>query len=730
MKYLLNTIAVLLLVVILLTGLAAGEGEAQPGIESKPKELTISGVIGNSPFQHPFTVQALNGNITELKFYPSNLMEISRKNSWISGANVQITPAVDSIKKDQSQDFIVTVQNIPWSGQYNGTITVYYKEQTADAQDNLPILVRAANFSAVPPQIILKFEKSFFGHGGISDLNWTLKLIDESGLAPQEMIDALAPNARPILYTLVHSEDKSQVIPPDWIMNSEPTVESDRQGLMIKTNFTIPQVSAGKYTGTLEVRNESMGILATVPMEVHVRYSSWLARLLLLIGLLVSSAVSRLNTTVKKRNGIAVEAWELRKKVNNADITEDCRSKIEILLDEVKLYLKNNQFENAQSNIKLATTELEKCKIKKEDLNNKAGEIEGLINNSLLGVKTQVREFVDNEAPVVKDYLPSIKKALEKLNTKIKEEHYLCLTEQLTIRVKKEKEKINDLAELCTELGRFKLLIEWLKKMPNLDKEKVKEAETALKNCIGYLAFALIDNAKGHLINIEKAINAAIVEARRILEEELDKGGLTAEREITLRTMIYLENSLRISPSEATAAPPPSPPSQEVIAVTRYRLNLHAGPNESYRKVGKLEKDTKVSVIAKVSVICQNYGWLQVQTKSWLLANCVDAKDHDLGKVPFATSHIKDRVHLWLDRFHQWFTPKRQGYAIELVLYGMAILILLPIGFSQLYVNKITFGVTNVWQERLEYFALFLWGFGISTGRATVANVLSTFRGS
>jgi hypothetical protein len=838
MNFPLKNIAFALLVVILLMGLAAGKAEAQPRIEITPQQLAISGIIGTSPFQYPFTVRAVNENITELTFSPSNLMEISRGKTWITGANVQITPAVNRIKNGQSQEFIVTVQNIPWSGQYEGTIAVSYKEQAADAQDTLSISVRAANFSANPPQIILRFEKSFCGHGGTSDVPWTLALNEDSGRAPQEMMVTLAANASVSLDSLVHSEDKSQVIRPEQILVQPPTIgpKSAGQGLTIKTNFTNPQVTAGKYTGTLTVRDEGMGILALVPVEVQVRYSHWLALLLLLAGIIASSTVSWLNTTGKKKNAISGDAWELRKKLDSAAITKVCRSQMENLLEDVRKHLDKDDFENAQSKIKKATTDLETCESNKKELKKKADEVEGLIKNRWVEVKRRVKAFVGDEAPVVKNYLPGVKKALEELKTDIEEERYLTVEDSaLKEKVDEQNRELNafdakpnglldcleDLVEEPSQLeqdyqGEFEqnfmkriteMLKEnfitpierelgWINQQRDVDeiKNKIKtnftefekvdtllralrnykqqikdledkklnmsKAKGALEKCENYLASGNIDMARNHLGDIENAIVQALaaqspivnesvskvlsnfnfalglkdrqdrfINMAKIRDEVLKTECITEGDEIARRAMKDLRDiRVRISSSEAKAAPPPTPPSQQVIAVTHRRVNLHAGPSESYRKVGELDKDAQVSVIGKN----QDSKWFQVPLldKSWLVADSVVASG--LENVPFidAPSRISDLIHKRLDLIHQWWTPKRQGWVISIVLNLMVILILVPIGFSQLYVNNITFGATNVWQEYLEYLALFLWGFGIQTGTAKAADVLKTFRGS
>ncbi|KAF5434573.1 hypothetical protein C5S35_13780, partial [Candidatus Methanophagaceae archaeon] len=430
--------AFLILILVLLVGPGVGETKAQSLIEITPKELDISRIIGSQPFQYPFTVRAVNENITELTFSPGNLLEITEGDYLIPATNVQVNPTVTRIKKGQSQDFVVTVQNIPESGQYDGTITVSYKEQPV--QDTLPISVRAAKFNATPPQIILEFDKSFLGIGGAEP--WTLVLNEFSGLAPQEMITTLANSTSVRLDSLIHSEDKSKVISKDKILKSVVIDDSSGgQGLAIKANFTNPQVAAGKYSGTLIVQSTDLGLITSVPVEVRVRYPSWwLAWLLIFAGILVSMMVTWWNTTGKKKNAIQGDALKLREKLSSSDITAKCREEIEDMLNEVHALLDNDKLEDAQSKITDAKNPLETCVDKKKGLLKKADEVKRMMENLENDVMKRVMKLVNNpDAAVLKVYLHSLEGDTKTLKKEIDDEHYESGDDEAL------KEKITDL---------------------------------------------------------------------------------------------------------------------------------------------------------------------------------------------------------------------------------------------------------------------------------------------
>jgi hypothetical protein len=747
MKFLLKNIAFALLFVILLMGLASGKAEAQPRIEITPQQFAISGIIGTSPFQYPFTVRAVNENITELTFSPSNLMEISRGKTWIIGANVQITPAVSRIKKGQSQDFIVTVQNIPESGQYEGTIAVSYKEQAADAQDTLSISVQAAKFSASPPQIILRFEKSLGGLGGTSGIPWTLALNEESGRAPQEMMVTLAANASVSLDSLVHSEDKSQVIRPEQILVQPVAIETRAagQGLTINTTFTNPQVTAGKYTGTLTVRSESLGLLASVPVEVQVRYPSWLAWLLLVAGVIASMLISWWNTTGKKKNAILGDAFRLREKLQKADITEECSSQIEEQLNEVQTLLLSDNLEKAQEMITTATKNLETCRSNKKELKKKADEVEGLIER-WDQVEEQVNTFVASDAAVVKTYLPGVKKALRTLKGDIKEGHRSVDEALNSVAIEKKKldafgglldglvelegdlklldqayrgaleqrfiqpikvhfraivrdKDIEDVAgEIKNAGSQFKRADELRAKLMSLDQQikdlkqqglDMHEAEKALKACEGYLAHANIDMAENHLDDIEKAIDAA----PRPIVKAVASHDVLRDFDFALGLKNRQERSTMMVSTLST-----------VLEAGSRSLRGLTDDEENILRAMRNLQNTRV----------------EISHPEALLGEYVGAS----GAVPRGVTPSRPGV---LDPLRQWLTPVRQEMTIKIMLYLILIPLLAVIGFSQLYANNFTFGAKNVWEE---YLALLLWGFGIQMSTATVASVVKTFRGS
>lgn len=792
------------LILILLVGTGAGLAKAQSIAEITPKQIVISGIADVSPFQQPFTVRAVNDNITDLTFTSGNLMEVTKGRYWITGANVQITPEVKSIKKGHSQDFVITVQNIPESGQYDGTITVSYKDQPVDALDTISISVRSVKFSAVPHQIVLQFEKSILGHGGTSDAAWALVLNEDSRQAPQEMITTLAETTAVSIDPLVNGDDISQVIFPEQILVQYPDIEnrSAGQGLTIKLNFTNPQADAGKYTGTLTVRSTDHGLITSVPVEAQVRYSSWLAWILIVAGIIISMLISWWNTTGKKKNAIEIDAWKLREKLKTSDITGKCEDEINEMLNDVRELLDENDWEKAQKKVEVAENKLKTCKINKINLCKKATEVKGLVSE-LEKVEEKVKEIVcannADEPKVLKEYLPSIKGALEKLKRDIDQEIYQSVDETLNQEVDKKKEKINkfkarapaglldSLAELEDDLERLqdpvyremfeKEFIKHIKKqLCDIDRDKdlddvseaikkasgdlkkfetlvgeielfeqkikdkeknfdMTKAEEAMTDCKSYLKDGKIPWAEGQMIKLKKAVEEAVVKKSKEINarfsglniyKSLKEGDLPKDAEIELRDLLDLEeNLLKTAPHEAettsTTEAPAVPPGCLFSLGMDYNQYLNDGPVSDALKKALCTQDMFLSCKAKITKKDDNH-WEIVDGKNRY-------KLEDTGTQlniyqPVKSNLLLQKLKLLLQ--FTWFTPERKELAITILLFIVAIPILAIIGFDQLYANNPIFGAKNVLMEHL---ALFLWGFGIQTGTATVADVLKTFTG-
>ncbi|MBE9572326.1 MAG: hypothetical protein IMF11_16990 [Proteobacteria bacterium] len=737
------------LILVLLVGPGVGETKAQSLIEITPKELDISRIIGSQPFQCPFTVRAVNENITDLTFSPGNLMEITRGKSFIPGTNVQVNPAVTRINKGQSQDFVVTVQNIPESGQYDGTITVSYKGQPV--QDTLPISVRAAKFNATPPQIILKFEKRLLSTG--KPIPWTLALNEFSGLAPQEMITTLANNTSIRLDPLIHSEDKSKVISKDKILKSVVIANSSGgQGLTIKATFTNPatftnrQVAAGKYSGTLIVQSTDLGLLTSVPVEVLVRYpSEGLAWLLIFAGILVSMMVTWWNTTGKKKNAIQGDALKLREKLSSSDITAKCREEIENMLNEVHALLDNDKLVDAQNKITDAKTTLETCVDKKKGLLKKADEVKRMMENLENDVMKRVMKLVNNpDAAVLKVYLHSLEGDLKTLKKEIDDEHYESGDDEAL------KEKITDLQEKLNAftdpapdglLNGLENLEEDMDSFPQeyhvmLEDTFIKDIRDDLRNIRRDIDIGEVrDKIKGAHTQFEDADKlikdlkkyGELIKKRK--ESEFDMR--TAEKKLkkckefletgNIKMAKELQEDIAKAIKEAeqeTMDKVAHPYLKELEAVQ----NLSDPQERSSKKVEILSKVLDAGGLTEKDELCfrewRNFSRTSVETLSEVEEAQAPSPEEEETNPPLESHRLQD--------FLQWWTPEWKERIIKIALYSMVIIILAVLGFSQLYANKPTFGAEDVFGESL---ALFMWGFGIQTGTYTAASVLRTFRG-
>lgn len=666
MKDLLKLAGFAFLVVILLVASAPGEAKAQSRIKITPEKLDIRGVVGTSSFQYPFTIQAVDEDIAELTFSPGNLMEISEGKTWIVGADVLVTPQVNSVKKGHSQDFIVTVQNIPGSGQYEGNIAVGYKEQAAEAQDILLVSVRAAEFSVTPPQIVLRFEKSLLGLGGPAEIPWTLTLNAGSRWMPQEMITTLAETASSSLASLVRSEDSSQVILPEQIFIHPAAVEATSvgQGLTIETIFTNPQVKAGKYTGDLEVGSRDFGLLATVPLEVHVRYPSWLAVLLIVIGILTSLLVNYWNTTGKRKNDIKGKISDRQRRLEGTGVTEAYRRRLQGLLDKMWHLLEDNKLDEVEKEVKEFDEKLDAFTELLDSLAKLEDDLSRLEQSYQEAFTTYFLKPIKRDLKQIRD-----SKDVAELGSGIEADRKQVGEAYDVIReVKGLEQDIQKLADQGLDMG---------------------SARKELGQCKRWLTGGHVDVAlaKKRLSAAKKAVDSAPTEYVKDVVgrsdssrlPELDKALRIKNWEMRFDRMADILNSVITGEVEAEEE-------RARFEAIEYTLRT----SESLRPAAKVAT---------------------VRT----------------SREPPAEPGIRDYIGDIQDHIRRWWTPKLEKRVIDGVLFLVVIPVLGVIGFSQLYAGNHTFGAKNVWQE---YLTLFLWGLGIQTSTATVAGVLKAFRGS
>ena len=745
MKDSLKFVGFAFLIVVLLVGLGVEETKAQSLIEITPKELVISGIIDTRPFQHPFTVRAVNENITELTFSPGNLMEITEGKYLIPMTNVQVNPAVTRIKKGQSQDFVVTVQNIPESGQYDGTITVSYKEQPVDAQDTLPICIRAAKFNVTPPQIILKFDKSFLGISGTESVPWTLALNEYSGRAPPEMITTLANSTFFRLDPLVHSEDKSQVIFKEQLLKSVAIDTTPTgQGLTINAIFTNPQVTAGQYSGTLRVQSTDLGIVTSVPVEVQVRYSSWLAWVFIFAGIFVSLMVSWWNTTGKKKNAIHGDALKLREKLSSSVITRTCREKIEDMLNEVPELLDDDKLEDAQNKVSEADSNLKNGVSYKKELQKKAGEVKTMIDD-LENVVEKVRVIVNNtDAAVLKDYLHRIKGDLKTLKNDIDQECYQSVDDALKDKITAQEKKLKYFTAPAPDglLNGLANLEEDMRSFPQAYQDMLEQG--------------FIQPIREDLSNVRRDINIEGLSGKiksahtqfKIVDKLLNWDRLIDEYQQTGYAMINAKSELQKCNDYLKSGIYLTEKNVDDIkeAIEKDKLEAKGKLPPSYRQkfdAASSDPDLQKRSIKMASILSEALGTDDLPGKDKLglmvllrdIGTSVEISPSEVETAQVPSFEAREapspsrlqRLQSHWDSFRQWWTPERKESTINIVLHLIAISILAVLGFSQLYANNPTFGARNVWEE---YLALFLWGFGIQTGTATVTGVLKTFRGS
>lgn len=674
-------------------------------------DISISGVIGSSLFQGSFTIQAAASDVEELVFSPSNLREVSEGKVWQNSGNVQITPDTKIIKKGRTQEYVVSIQNISQSGIYDGTIAISYKGQPSDAQDKIKLSVHAMKPSAVPPQILLRFEKCIICLGNTDAAPVKISLDEANEKLSQEMEngeDAVVGRLAP----LTNSDDRSQVIFPDLAPISKVTAIRDplHHGLVLESKLNSPEVEAGKYTGTLVLHSKNIGMLSSVPVEIQVRYPAWLAWVLLVLGIFISLLVSWWNTIGKKKNAIQSKAYGLSGKLTTADITGECRRTLRDMLEQVGEKLSNNDLEEAEKVVKDIGSTLITCQNEKKALRKKAAEVEALVNQ-LASAESELKTLALQDSDIIKKYLPTLKSSLEKLKNDIDHEVYSTADETLNSNISSHSQLLSDLTTSIIKNFR-----ELEKDLADLVTEFRKafgpEADT-LKASIDATVFQSIKERISNIISDTDSMQAAA----RIMEANND----AVKIDKAIRNLVsYVGIVTRLKSTGVDVR-------TVEAAIERCKASIMA------LNVPQVEADMPNITKALEETTLDKAG-VKEEVKS--VVQVLEARVRSKGtatrtvipfEVPGMTAENEIFFLRWAREFSGFWKPSRREAAVNVALWILIIPTLAVLGYSQLYSNNPVFGSKNVWQE---YLTLFLWGFSIQTGTATVSDVIKSVRGS
>lgn len=716
-------LAILLLLLGAKTCLA-GE-PVRPRVEIIDAQVVICGSIVGGQFQGAFKLRADGAGVEALTFTPGNLREVVEGKLWLTPANIQITPDANTIGAGQTQEFVVNIQNVPKAGQYDGVIAIRYKGQAADAHDLISLSVRAVKFTPIPPKLLIKLEKCLFCGGG-DDPHLRVSVVEEGGgvRLPDELKNKFVSNLSVILAPLTNSEDESQVLypvlsPPLTGGNGVTGSTQDLRAVLDRT-FKHPQVGAGRYVGSLQVRSEGMGLVAAVPVEVRVRYSSYLAWLTILSGILISLLLRWWNTTGKKKNSLQSRAYELSNEIEAAKITESCRRELREILSGLRPVLARDDIDNADKTLVDVRNKLAGCVSEKEVLLKKAAEVRAMLGESG-AVEGRLKQVFLPSHPVLAEYWPRVRASLEALESNIREEAYAA-GDALEQAIDAERKRLDEFSgQVLDGLDELAARADGI--VRDYRGAFGQEAD-ALE---GGLNRGYVEVAKSHVAGIraERDRSQVVAEIRedvddlrtaervvrslinydRIIKELKGKGVDTREAEGELGGCKVLLNSASISLADEARA--------KVEGAIKLAFERFSSSASNTREVKNVERVMQVSIADA--------------------APPPDGRGRDVGRrgadasaavTPGARSA---RLTSSLSKLRVSLTPARKERMVNVTLWLIFIPLLAVVGYTQLYEVNPTFGSKSPWQE---YVTLFLWGFSIQTGTATVSEVLKTVRGT
>jgi len=348
--------------------------EQPPNISISPSLLQINGSLGKDTFQGQFNLTAVKSNISNLTFRSSNMqMDIAggplAPNIIIPSSNIQVS-GEKKIIVGRTEQYLLSVNNIPGSGKYTGNLYINYEKQPADKYV-LPISLLAYKLNSSSSSILVSFENGVFSYGGTGDFNYELKLNKEYGLISPEVAKEMIIGLNIKLSELPNS-DRSSIINSVDIFKLIDKKYGDDGSILIKLNFKNGQFAPGKYTGNLIVGlNGSLQPLVIVPVELRVRSNKWLAFILILLGVFGYLILTNWNTTGKERTDIESHVLKIRTRMLELSVPEQCCLKIEGILSNVQEFIHDKNLTDARKKVIEAESELKTCEDAKKKLDEK-----------------------------------------------------------------------------------------------------------------------------------------------------------------------------------------------------------------------------------------------------------------------------------------------------------------------------------------------------------------------
>ncbi|HEX2091588.1 MAG TPA: hypothetical protein VHG28_04265 [Longimicrobiaceae bacterium] len=677
-----------------------------------PQAIELVGIVGAASSQQRFTLEAAR-DLRDLTFVRGALRRSGGADT-IPGSFVEITPVVTTLRRGERQEFVVTVNSVPAPGTYGGWIEVSYAGKAEGAREGIQLSLSAARLTTIPARGVLEFANAAWGMGRTREDGIAIGLDAGDERVSSTLLGRLAREIQFGVTPLVRTGKEWETIVLRPVRDTTFRADEDAQYLL---KFPNPGAEPGVYTGKLTLKSSQVGTIATVPLEVRVRGAEWLAWLLLLVGLGTSWWVTHWNTVGRRKNSLRGELMAVEARLERANVTARRRRELTAELDAVRRHLEQGRLEQAEQVVRGASAGIEEASAKKTALQEKAAEVHK-VRAGFRSVADRVREEAGAQASVLR-YVERIDQRLGAIASDIEGERYEdAADERLRASVEAGSGAARDLDSLLGDLKEIRDAIDRL----NRD---FRQAYPDRADITAALSREYLEDARFELASIDGPADVAAVKQRFTSIRETLSGGLDVigrlrafEMEIQRRER---EPGRSLGRSRAALTEllacleGGTVPAQAELDALRRVIDSEAAPTQE--KGGKEEAAPEGGAGSFAKAEAPSVG---------APASFPPGPAPVSSPSPLPSHRGEEGVRRWWRDVRRWWTPQRTDLAMKVFLNLLALAILVPIGFDQTYGKSATFGSNDL---VMEYFALFLWGFGIQAATATVGGVLTTIRG-
>ena len=721
------------------------------GKRVEDQTLALQGLIGAAAatLQTEFTLTATRA-VTGIKLTPSSFKE-ERRDVWIAGNSVTDSAPAD-LAEGESEIVTVTVSGVSAPGLYRGNLAIGHDGAGAPSAQ-LAVTVEAVQLAPSPEEIEFELVRpGIFGIGGSGVFETELELFQIDERPSSALMDGLRKELQVKLTPLRQEDEKSKVLrvarprdevgfggdtlnlrfalakpdseeeqPADTRPASKtaldkgaPPAEGERPGSAgeepAPESGGGPRMLTGSYTGTLRLSHPKLGSVAAVPVKVNVKASTWQAWLMMALGVVTSWFITYWQTTGKARNAQRGTLGRLRARVESSALTAASRRDLESRIAKGYDLVAAGKTAEADTLISEIETALPTAIDSKRALVAKAAEVEGM-QTPIARTRHVLAETFQENQPVFR-YLDGLFVRVERLKKEIELEVYAAATDQTLLdEVTAIKTAQTQLATVAEQVRRAGYEVDRIAAVFQRSFPTEKPIRKALDN-----AFVRDVREKLGLAPDEEAVTALATSMSAVASS------LVGVDSAVRRLRFFQEH---ISSHQETG----SRMAKSAKAIAAHIADLRLGQVPTASKLDELIRlisedlgaTASTRALAKtpeITKLARRDNEARIELISRVIEVPFMAK-----KAPKPPADEAPPVP-WPQKLLDQLTPKRKERVVNILLYAVAFAITLPIGMIQTYYNDETFG------GFMAYLAVFLWGFGIQTGTATAASVLTTIRGS